>query len=413
MKYLLSDIDIGEDEARAVANVVRSKWLSLGPVTEEFEARFAEAFAVKHAISVANCTAALHLALKGCGIGPGDEVLVPSYTFVASANAILYQGATPVFVDINGPNDLNLSVADVEAKISPRTAAILPVHLGGYAADMDCITKIAEQHGLAVIEDACHGIGASFQGCSGSRFSGRKLGSIGNAGCFSFFANKNLVTGEGGMIVTNDDRLAEVARRGRSHGMTKLSWDRASGRAVDYDVVDLGYNYRSTELTAALGLVQLTKLGQANAKRRHLARRYQQQLAKCPSLALPFHDREDDSAHHIFPILLAEAAQRQHFRRLLSEQGIQTSIHYPPVHLFTHYAQSRASRHNLEMTKSISAREVSLPLHPLLSDADVDAISEQVWLACSRLEQAERHDGSRTDPHRRLGGAFDGKATCT
>jgi dTDP-4-amino-4,6-dideoxygalactose transaminase len=388
MKYLLSEIDVGEEEACAVAEVVRSKWLSIGPRTEEFEARFADACGVRHAIAVSNCTAALHLALKGCGIGPGDEVLVPSYTFVATANAILYQGATPVFVDINGPDDLNLSVADLEAKVGPRTAAILPVHIAGYPADMDRIMDLAERHGLAVIEDACHAIGARFEGRPGSRFTGRKLGAIGTAGCFSFFANKNLVTGEGGMIVTNDDRLAETARRCRSHGMTKSSWDKAYGRASDYDVVDLGYNYRSTELTAALGLVQLAKLEMANMKRRHLARRYQQRLADCPLIALPFCDRRDESAHHIFPILLSDGAWRPQFRKLMQEQGIQTSVHYPPVHLFTQYAGMHWSqRGGLGMTTSVSQREVTLPLHPLLSDGDIDAISEQVWMVASSLPE--------------------------
>jgi dTDP-4-amino-4,6-dideoxygalactose transaminase len=389
MKYLLSEIDVGEEEARAVADVVRSKWLSMGPRTAEFEARFADMWGVKHAIAVSNCTAALHLAIKACGIGPGDEVLVPSYTFVASANAVLYQGAIPVFVDINGPGDLNLSVADLESKIGPRTAAILPVHIAGYSADMDRIMGIAERHGLAVIEDACHGIGARFEGSRFSPWTGRKLGAIGTVGCFSFFANKNLVTGEGGMIVTNDDKAAETARRCRSHGMTKSSWDRASGRATDYDVVDLGYNYRSTELTAALGLVQLAKLDKANTKRRLLARCYQQRLAACPFITLPFRDRQDESSHHIFPILLHDGAQRPLFRRLLQEQGIQTSVHYPPVHLFTQYV-GKASRQNgsLQMTTSVSQREVTLPLHPLLSERDVDTISEQVWLAASRLQES-------------------------
>ena len=384
MKYLLSDIDMGEEEARAVANVVRSKWLSLGPVTEEFETRFAEDFGVRYAIAVANCTAALHLTLKACGVGPGDEVLVPSYTFVATANAILYQGATPVFVDINGPDDLNLSVADLEAKISPRTVAIIPVHLAGYAADMDSIMEIAQRYSLAVVEDACHGIGAVFQGRSASPFIGRKLGAIGNAGCFSFFANKNLVTGEGGMIVTNDHMTTEW--RGVSLPRNdKIELGSGTGRADDYDVVDLGYNYRSTELTAALGLVQLAKLGSANLKRTQLARCYHRLLADCPSVTLPFRHRQDDSAHHIFPILIAESAQRQLFRSVLHEQGIQTSVHYPPVHLFKHYVEKFSQKRDLEMTNRVSQREVSLPLHPLLDAADIEAISEQIWLASSRL----------------------------
>ncbi len=385
MKYLLSDIDMGEEEAQAVADVVRSKWLSLGPRTEEFEALFAERFGVRHAVAVSNCTAALHLALKACDVGPGDEVLVPSYTFVASVNAVLYQGATPVFVDINGPHDLNLSIDNLERKITPRTAAIVCVHLAGYAADMDRLMALAGRHGLAVVEDACHAIGASYDVGSDVRLHGRKLGTIGNVGCFSFFANKNLVTGEGGMIVTDDARIAEVARRCRSHGMTKTSWDRASGRAVDYDVVDLGYNYRGTELTAALGLIQLGKLARSNARRRDATMRYRDRLADIPGISIPFADRIDDSGHHIFPAVLDDAASRPAFRKHLLDRGVQTSVHYPPAHLFTQYASRCPDPASLAMTTDIAAREVTLPLHPLLDDSDVDAISALVADAAAAI----------------------------
>lgn len=385
MKYLLSDIEMGEPEVEAVAAVVRSKWLSLGPRTSEFEARFAESFGVTHAIAVSSCTAALHLALKACGVGPGDEVLVPSYTFVASVNAILYQGATPVFVDIAGPHDLNVDVADLEARITPRTKAIIAVHIAGYGADMDRIMALADRHGLAVVEDACHAIGAEWRPPVSSAFQGRKLGSIGNVGCFSFFANKNLVTGEGGMIVTNDERIADLARRCRSHGMTKSSWDKASGRAVDYDVTELGYNYRATELTAALGLVQLERLGAANQRRRQLARRYRDRLSHVRGVTLPFAARDDDSAHHILPILLDEATSRAGFRQQLLAEGIQTSIHYPPAHLFTQYRSRYAPRQPLPRTLDASEREVTLPLHPLLEMQDVDVICEAVMRATHRL----------------------------
>lgn len=385
MKYLLSDIDMGEEEAQAVADVVRSKWLSLGPRTEEFETRFAERFGVRHAVAVSNCTAALHLALKACGVGPGDEVLVPSYTFVASVNAVLYQGATPVFVDISGAHDLNLSIDDLEAKITPRTTAIVCVHLAGYAADMDRLMALAERHGLAVVEDACHAIGANYQSDRRSRLRDRKLGAIGNVGCFSFFANKNLVTGEGGMIVTDDARIAEVARRCRSHGMTKTSWDRASGRAVDYDVVDLGYNYRGTELTAALGLVQLDKLPRSNARRRAATLRYRARLSGIDGLSIPFASRDDDSGHHIFPVVLDDASARPAFRKHLLDRGVQTSVHYPPAHLFTQYAGRCPDPASLAMTTDVAAREVTLPLHPLLADSDVDAIAALVADAAAAI----------------------------
>lgn len=389
MRYLLSDIDMGEEEVNALADVVRSKWLSLGPRTEAFEQRFAEVFGVKHAIAVSSCTASLHLALAGCGIGPGDEVLVPSYTFVASVNAVVYVGARPVFVDIGGPHDLNLSVDDLEAKITPRTAAILPVHIAGFAAELDRVMAIAERHGLVVVEDACHAIGARYEGAAASLYAGRKLGTLGTAGCFSFFANKNMTTGEGGMIVTNDSQLATYARRCRSHGMTKLSWDRAYGRAVDYDVVSIGYNYRCTELTAALGLVQLAKLEGGNRKRRQLTDRYRRRLKGCPGITLPFGDRLDDSGCHVFPILIEGAEHRPLLRERLRARGIQTSVHYPPAHLFSHYRKLAPNPQGLERTVEVAAREITLPLHPLLCDRDVDIICKEVLVAAEEIATRE------------------------
>jgi dTDP-4-amino-4,6-dideoxygalactose transaminase len=377
-RYQLSDVDLGEREAEAVAEVVRSKWLSLGPRTAEFEQKFAQHMNAQHAVAIANCTAALHLALAAIVVGPGDEVLLPSYTFVASANAVLYTGATPVFVDIAGPHDLNIDADDLVSKITPRTKAILVVHLAGYLADMDRIMQIARRHGLAVVEDACHAIGARYEGPAGSEFHGRHAGTIGDAGCFSFFANKNLVTGEGGMLMTNDQRIAERVRRARSHGMTKSSWDKAAGRATDYDVVDLGYNYRCTELTAALGMIQLEKLPAANARRRAVAMRYRELLSQTPGISLPFAHRDDESSHHIMPVLVAEADQRQAFRDQLQQDGVQTSVHYPPVHQFTHYRRLLKEEPHLPRTLDAAAREVTLPMHPLLSDADVEAICERV-----------------------------------
>jgi dTDP-4-amino-4,6-dideoxygalactose transaminase len=379
-RYQLSDVDMGEREAEAVADVVRSKWLSLGPRTAEFEHKFANHLNAQHAVAIANCTAALHLALVAVDVGPGDEVLLPSYTFVASANAVLYNRATPVFVDIVGPHDLNLDPDDLESKISPRTKAILVVHLAGYFADMDRIMQIARKHGLAVVEDACHAIGSRYEGSPGSAFAGRYAGTIGDAGCFSFFANKNLVTGEGGMLVTESEQIAERVRRARSHGMTKSSWDKAAGRATDYDVIDLGYNYRCTEITAALGMVQLTKLAGAHEQRRILAARYKELLADAPGITIPFEHRTEDSSNHIFPILVAEADERTTFRQQLQDHGIQTSVHYPPVHQFTHYRRL-VGEPSLPRTVDAAAREVTLPMHPLLVEADIDAICASVLRA--------------------------------
>ena len=381
-KYQLSDVDLGEEEAQAVADVVRGKWLSIGPRTAQFENEFAQWMQVKHAIAVSNCTTALHLALLGSGVGPGDEVLLPSYTFVASANAVLYTGATPVFVDIVGPKDLNLSCDDLERKITLRTKAIMAVHLAGFPCDMDRIHSLAEKHGFKVIEDACHAIGASYLGPKDGRHYGKKIGTLGDAGCFSFFANKNLVTGEGGMLVTDDDEIASKTRLLRSHGMTKSSWDKASGRATDYDVTCLGYNYRCTEITAAIGLIQLRKLASNNAKRLELVVEYRKQLGSVPGIILPFADRLEDSAHHIFPVVLAESGRQSLVRQKLAEHGIQTSLHYLPVHLFSHYRQLFPNV-QLDQTESTSQREITLPLHPLMSIEDVRNIS-QAFIACSR-----------------------------
>ncbi|MBI1356932.1 MAG: aminotransferase class I/II-fold pyridoxal phosphate-dependent enzyme [Acidobacteria bacterium] len=372
--YLLSDVDMGAEEVEAVTEVVRSKWLSAGPKTAAFEAAFAEALGAAHGVALSSCTAALHLALDALEVGPGDEVLLPSYTFVATANAVLYQRATPVFVDIVGPHDLNLDPADLAAKVTPRTKAIVAVHLAGFPADMDALMAVAERYGLAVIEDACHAVGADYRSPSHSALHGRKAGTIGHIGCFSFFANKNLVTGEGGMAVTDDESLARKMQRGRSHGMTKSSWDKASGRASDYDVVQLGYNYRPTEVAAALGLVQLRKLAGANERRRELAAAYRRELLGLPGLTMPFAHRLD-GAHHILPILLDEPAERPGFRHALKEAGVQTSVHYPPAHRFSQYWAEYGRHAEVPRTDDVAAREVTLPLHPLLGDEDVAAIA--------------------------------------
>ena len=369
-KYLLSDIKFDEQEEQAVLDVVRSGWLSLGPQTRGFEEDFAEFVGAGEAVAVTNGTAALHLGMASLGIGPGDEVLVPSYTFVATANAVLHTGAKPVFLDIAGPHDLNLCAEAIEASITPATRAIVVVHLAGFIADMDRIVAIAKKHGLFVVEDACHAIGATYTaGDRSSALYAAAAGTLSDVGCFSFFANKNLVTGEGGMLVTNHPDVAERARLGRSHGMTKSSWDKAKGRATGYDVVQPGYNYRPTELVAAIGKVQLKKLPANIRRRREIVEIYRERLEPLP-VEIPFLDRCDDAAHHIMPVLVQHEEMREPFRADLLENGVQTSVHYPPVHRFTHFAELCDSG-NLERTEDVAARELTLPLHTGLLDKDV------------------------------------------
>jgi dTDP-4-amino-4,6-dideoxygalactose transaminase len=364
----LADLDYGEDESRAVLDVLNSRWLSMGGVTREFESQFADMVGTRHALAVSNATVALHLACIALGIGPGDEVIVPSLTFVATANAVLYTGAEVRFADIAGPDDLTISAAAIRECISPRTKAIIVMHYGGYPCRMQEIQAIAAENHLPIIEDAAHAPGAEMNG--------RFLGTWGEVGCFSFFANKNLSTGEGGMLVTNRDDIAERVAKLRSHGMTSLTWDRHQGHAYSYDVVDLGYNYRIDEIHSALGLVQLSKLKANNLQRRDIVRRYRLGLADS-GVGLPFAQSSGTPAYHLFPILLPEGVERKRFIDRMREAGVQTSIHYPPVHQFSYY-QSRYLAVSLPLTEAVAAREVTLPLYPTMKDADVEIVLASV-----------------------------------
>ncbi len=370
-KVTLSDIDLGDEEIKAVVNVLRSKWLSMGPVTQKFEQEFAKYLGVKHAFAVSSGTAALHIACRILNIKQGDEVIVPSLTFVATANAVLYCGAKPVFADITSVDNFNISPEDVQEKITNKTKAVIVVHYGGYPCDMKSILEIAEDYKLRVIEDSAHAIGAEYEG--------KKCGTFGDVSCFSFFANKNLVTGEGGMIVTNDDKLAEKIRIIRSHGMTALTWDRFKGHSYTYDVVDLGYNYRLTEIASALGLVQLKKLDKNNEKREKIVKEYKKKLKKFSEITIPFKNFKGKASYHIFPILLTEKIGRFEFMKKLRENGIQTSIHYPPIHLFTYYRKSFGFKEGaLPLTELVGEREVTMPLHPLMSKEDVNFVCDKI-----------------------------------
>jgi dTDP-4-amino-4,6-dideoxygalactose transaminase len=363
----LADLDFGADEERAVLEVLRRRWLTMGAVTQAFEAAFADFVGARHAVALANCTQALHLACLALGIGPGDEVVLPALTFVASANAVLHTGADVRFADVLGAADLTISPQSIEACITARTKAILVVHYGGYPCRMPEIMALARRHDLAVIEDAAHAPGATLHG--------RALGTWGAAGCFSFFSNKNLATGEGGMLVTDRDDVAAKARLLRSHGMTSLTWDRHQGHAYTYDVVALGYNDRIDEVRSALGQVQLAKLSQNNARRRSAVARYRAALETpgFSALEVPFADADGQPAFHLMPILLAPELNRERVMETMRMSGVQTSIHYPPIHRFSYYRQ-RYPDVSLPITEALAAREVTLPLFPTMGDAGVDCV---------------------------------------
>jgi dTDP-4-amino-4,6-dideoxygalactose transaminase len=360
-----------------VQEVLRSKWLTMGEVTARFEKAFAEYIGVPYCFAVCNGTAALHLAVAALDIGPGDEVICPSLTFVATANAIIYSGATPVFTDITGKNDLNISSASIESNINERTKAIMVMHYGGFPCALDEIMDIASKHGLKVIEDAAHAPGAEFieKRSEGNAPSLLKIGGIGDVGCFSFFSNKNLSVGEGGMIVTRDKRLAEKIRSMRSHGMTSLTLDRYRGHSYTYDVTELGYNYRIDEIRAALGIVQLERLTNNNRRRKALDALYRERLQNVRGIEIPFGDFTHNSAHHIFPILLSKDIDRMTFMEKLRNRGIQTSIHYPSVHQFTYYRKLLSAKDaDLPITEYVGGHEVTLPLYPSLKEEDIEYI---------------------------------------
>lgn len=368
----LSAVEFGPEELEAVTRVLRSGWVSMGPETKAFEEEFARVLEVPHAVAVASGTAALHLACLALDLGPGDEVLCPALTFVATANAILYTGARPVFVDIQGAQDLNLSLADAARKVSSRTKALMVVHYGGYPCDLEGALALARRHGLKIIEDAAHAPGAACE------VAGRplKAGTAGDLGCFSFFANKNLTTGEGGMVVTRHPDLAARIRAARSHGLTTLTWERHQGHSFSYEVLGLGYNYRLDEIRAALGRVQLGRLAAANARRRELTRRYWEKLKDIPGLTLPFAPDPQGSACHLFPLVLPPRADRAAFMAALAAAGIQTSVHYPPVPSFSWYRRlwPPGFDHGLPRLEEVARRLVSLPLYPGLTEAQQDLV---------------------------------------
>jgi dTDP-4-amino-4,6-dideoxygalactose transaminase len=406
-KVPLFDLDLGEEEYKSVKGVLDSKWLTMGQVTKEFESAFADYLGVQHAMAVSSGTAAMHLAHHAVGLEHGDEVICPSLTFVATANAILYTGATAVLADVTSLADLTVSPDDIESRIDESTRGIVVVHYAGFPCDMERIMEIARNHNLFVVEDAAHAAGAEYSSpftvrrsppdngqrptanaqrttnneppntVNGQRSTVNrtcKVGTIGDIGCFSFFSNKNMTTAEGGMVVTNSDDLAEKVRIGRSHGMTSLTWDRYEGHDFSYDVVGPGFNYRIDELRSSLGLVQLNRLDENNRKRRALWMFYAEKLNNIEEIRIPLSDISGVSSYHIFPVLLSENMDRRGLMEHLREQGIQTSVHYPPIHLFSYYRELMPSDTHLPLTEHVGRREVTLPLFPSMKEEQVEYV---------------------------------------
>ena len=364
-KIPLFDLNFDKQEEQAVLETLQSKWISTGPKCLEFENLFAEKFGAKYALSLSNCTVALHLALKVLGIKAGDEVICPSLTFVATANAIRYVNATPIFCDITSLEDLTISPDEIAKAITSKTKAIIVMHYAGFPCNMQRIMEIAKKHNLKVIEDACHGPLSEYQG--------KKLGTIGDIGCFSFFSNKNLSTGEGGMLITNNSDYFEKAKLLRSHGMTSLSYERAKGHSTAYDVVELGYNYRMDDIRASIGIVQLNKLQADLEKRIEIRKKYIELLSQCENIIVPFAENKEFVSNYIMPIVLKDSdfKKRDKFRNYLHENGIQTSVHYPAVHRFSIYKKFSKS---LPLTEYVADNEVTLPMYSKLSKEEIEYI---------------------------------------
>jgi dTDP-4-amino-4,6-dideoxygalactose transaminase len=374
----LTDIEVSETDVEAVLDCLRSGWLTMGPRTKIFEQALADYVGTPHTLTVSSGTAALHLACRAAGLGPGDEVIVPAFTFVASASAARFVGATPVLCDINGPHDLNLDVRDVERRITPRTRAVMAVHFFGYPADVLALRELCDAHGLILIEDCAEAIGAQVDD------SGRQVGTVGELGAFSFFSKNQLCVGEGGMVSTADPELAERVRLLRSHALTSGTWDRHRGHDPIYDIVDIGFNYRIDEPRAALGLSRLARLRDDIAARRAVVRAYRERLTEMPELELAWDEQAvERSTHFAFPVLLPDRAARDRFRSELKEGGVQTTW-YPALHTFSEYRDTTPAE-GLPRALEASDRHCVLPLSATMDEADVDIVVEAVLSCGSRV----------------------------
>jgi dTDP-4-amino-4,6-dideoxygalactose transaminase len=365
----LSDLDFDSTEMEAVQRVVLSKWLTMGAEVQAFEKEFGAMQEARHTLAVANASAGLHLAFLALQLGPGDEIIQPALNFVAAANMTIAVGATPIFADIIDLTEPTIDPGHVERLISPRTKAIVVMHYGGNLCRMAELTEICRDRGLALIEDACHAVGARYYDKTQRTPHGMMAGSIGDIGAFSFFANKNIAVGEGGMVTTNRDDLAKSVRLLRSHGMSSLTWDRHKGHASSYDVVANGYNYRLDELHAAIGRVQLAKLQRNNKRRQHLLSQYRDCLQLLAGWAMPFAESIDHSSGHLMVVIAPTNEMRNKAIGALREAHIQSSMHYPCIPDFSVFRQQQAD--GVKKTRQFTERAITLPLFPTMTHDQV------------------------------------------
>jgi perosamine synthetase len=361
---------VGEEEAQAAGDVIRSGWLTMGSRTFEFERRFAEYVGAPQAIAVSTGTAALHLALEAVGVGPGDEILVPTTTFTATGEVVCYLGAKPVLIDVD-PTTMNIDPADALRRITSRTKAVIPVHLAGLPCEMQQIRDLAARHSLRVIEDAAHALPASFRGVP--------IGAVSELTAFSFYATKTLTTGEGGMLTTSNEKFADRIRIMRLHGIERDAWKRYSNEGSwFYEVLEAGFKYNMTDIQAAIGLVQLGKCDELSAARQAIADRYTAAFSAVPSLQTPASYTDRKTSWHLYVLRLnleMLSIDRDRFISELTDRGIGTSVHFIPLHLHPFYRKRFDYKPgDCPRAESEYKRCLSLPIYPTMSEADVDAV---------------------------------------
>ncbi len=361
---------LGEEEVAEVVDTLRSGWLTMGPKTARFEEKFAARVGATHAVAVSSCTAALHLGLDALGVGPGDEVVTSPYTFTSTVASILYTGATPVLVDTQ-PGYPNIDPAAVERVLSSSTKVIVPIHFAGAPCDLECLQGLADTCGAVLLEDAAHALPASY--------GGRPIGSIGRATAFSFYAGKNMTTGEGGMLTTDDTELAQAVRSKRLHGISRDAWKRyAAEGSWYYEVETRGFKYNMTDIQAAIGIHQLDRIDEFDERRRRIVSIYDKLLGGVPGLDLPDPPYRDGCAWHLYVVHVDEeklACTRSEVIEMLKADNIGTSVHFIPVHLHPFYRDKLGcSADDFPNATRAYAGAISLPLFPGMTEADAGAV---------------------------------------